>query len=92
MTTTEMAQGTQGHEPGVEIIVNSRPFRVDKDPVSYAEVVALAFPTRTIDPSVYYEVTYRNAAGDEHAGTLLDGDSVKVKQGTNFHVTQTDRS
>jgi hypothetical protein len=92
MTSTEMTPGAEAHQQGFEIIVNTRRHRVDTDTASYAQVVSIAFPDRPVNPNIYYEVTYRHAAGSKHEGTLLDGQSVEIKNGTNFHVTETDRS
>jgi hypothetical protein len=100
MPDTDMTQAAEAlHADGAElrrgdfhITVNTRPSTVESDQVPYAQVVNLAFPGHAHDPTIYYEVTYRNAAGYKHDGTLLDGQSVKVKNGTAFHVTQTNRS
>jgi hypothetical protein len=92
MTGTEMTPGAEAHEEGFDIIVNARRHRVETHTVSYTQVVDIAFPDRPVNPNIYYEVTYRHAAGQKHEGTLLDGQSVEIKNGTNFHVTETDRS
>jgi hypothetical protein len=92
VTSTEMVETPEARQHDYEIFVNTRPHRVESDIVSYTEVVDIAFPGHPVNPNIYFEVTYKGAAGPKHDGSLLDGESVKVKDGTRFHVTQTDRS
>jgi hypothetical protein len=74
----------------VQIIVNGRPFTVLDNEVSFEEVVGLAFPRP--DPSALFRVSYEKAAGPNTEGNLVAGQSVKVRKGTIFHVTPTDKS
>jgi|SRR5580704_92435 hypothetical protein len=92
VTSTEMVETPEARQHDYEIFVNTRPHRVESDIVSYTEVVDIAFPGHPVNPNIYFEVTYKGAAGPKHDGSLLDGESVKVKDGTRLHVTQTDRS
>jgi hypothetical protein len=87
-TTQAHAEHGKAHE--VTIIVNGRERTVGKE-VSFEEVVELAFPGSPTGPNIVYTVAYRRAAGNR-SGDLLPGGSVKVKQGTIFDVTQTDKS
>ena len=73
------------------IIVNTRPKKVDDRELTFAEVVALAFPGAT-DPDVTFTVTYHRAAGPQHEGNLSEGGTVTIKDGTIFDVTRTRRS
>ena len=85
----------EGHEHGktFTIIVNGQEKTVTDHTVSYAEVVQLAFPEMTGNPDVIFNVTYRKS-DNEHkpAGTLSEGQDVKVKDGTIFDVTPTTKS
>ena len=92
MTTTDTDTGTAAHRTGYEIIVNAEPYRVPSDIVSYDEVVNIAFPNHPVNPNIYFEVFYKNADASPRDSSLLEGETVKVKNGTVFHVTQTDRS
>jgi len=92
MTSTEMVTSPDAHRHGYEIFVNTRPHRVESDMVSYTEVVDMAFREHPVDPNIYFEVSYRNAVSPKHEGTLLEGESVQIKDGTRFHVTETNRS
>ena len=83
-------------EPGPskthEIIINSRPYRLDQDEVTFDDVVNRAFPDGSRGPLITYTVLYFNAAGREPEGGLDEGGKVKIKTGTVFNVTRTDRS
>ena len=74
------------------IIVNARPHEVEGKEIGFAAVVALAFPAGPVGPNVTYTVTYRKAEGQKPEGSLVDGQSAKIKEGTTFNVTATDKS
>jgi hypothetical protein len=76
----------------VTIYVNGTKEMVDKDPVSYAEVVTLAFPDFPQHPERIYSVTYKKGPHEKHEGILAPGGSVHVKEGMEFHVTFTGES
>ena len=75
-----------------DIIVNGTPFPVDKEEVSFDEVVDLAYPDGGRGPLITYTVNYYNGAGRPPDGKLTAGNKAKVKEGTVFNVTRTDRS
>jgi len=54
-----------------------------------SEVVSLAFPNSCKSDNRLYTVTYRRAAGEKPEGTLVEGGTVKVKDGMIFNVTAT---
>lgn len=54
-------------------------------------VIELAHPL-TSGPNYEYTIDYRNAAGEKPKGELLQGETVKIKDGTTFDVTATDKS
>ena len=88
-------------EPGIErfiaaprtyeIIVNSRPKTVTGSRVTFEQIVELAFPGPH-GPNIVFSMSYRNAASNPHAGELGKGGVVKIKNGTIFNVTRTDKS
>jgi len=81
-----------GRDPKtVTIYVNTRPYTVDKDEISFEEVTKLAYPTTTPGANIGYTVTYQRAHGNKD-GDLVAGQSVKVKDGMIFDVTATDLS
>jgi hypothetical protein len=54
--------------------------------------VSLAFPAGTSGANTIYTITYRRGHGQKPEGTLVDGQSVKLKDGMIFNVTPTDKS
>lgn len=82
----------QKKDKEVTIIVNTREKKWDKKEISYEEVVVLAFGSYTENDTVVYTVTYSKGHNDNHEGSLIKGESVKVKEGMIFNVTQTNKS
>ena len=60
--------------------------------ISFAEIVRLAFDSPTPDQLSMFTVSYVNGAGRPTEGILYEGESVKVKDGTEFDVAHTDKS
>jgi Multiubiquitin len=79
-------------EPSFTIVVNGRQKRWAEEEISFAQVVALAFETPPTGPNVIFTVTYLNGGGKRPDGTLVTGNSVRVKNGMIFNVTPTDKS
>ncbi len=75
----------------IEIIVNGRPRAVLGLTVTFEQIVQLAFP-ESHNPNSVFSVTYRKAAAPPSEGELGAGGVVKIKKGTIFNVTQTDKS
>lgn len=90
----DQANGKGKNDPkAVTIIVNTREHEVDKNTeISFEEVVSLAYdgapPT---GPNFEFTVMYRRGHGNKD-GSLVAGQSVKVKDGMVFSVSATDRS
>lgn len=80
-----------GSRKDVTIVVNARQYTVSKEDLSFDEVVAF-YENPPTGPNVYFTVTYRRGHGSKPEGSLLPGDSVRVKDGMIFVVTATDRS
>ncbi len=91
MNNVQEAKG-EGHglEKTVTIIVNARSHTVTKGELSFAEVIALSgLPG---GENVVFTVTYRRGHGEKPEGSLVEGETVKVKDGMIFNVTRTDKS
>lgn len=71
-----------------EIFVNGVRKTVEGDVVTYEEVVLLAFPN---PGDKIYSVTFEKAEKPKE-GELLKGQSVLIKEGTEFDVEPTGRS
>ena len=75
------------------IIINGTTYPVPNDEVSFDEVVDLAYPDGGRGPLITYTVNFYNGAGRPPEGKLTQkGPKAKVKDGTVFNVTRTDRS
>jgi len=75
------------------IYLNGRARQVAaKELLTFDEVVALAFENPAKGPNIVYTVTYRRGEGNKPEGTLVEGESVKVRDGMIFNVTRTDKS
>jgi hypothetical protein len=79
-------------ERTVKIIVNAEQVKVTRKVLIFEELVKLAFPDAPAGPNVVFTVTFKKAAGPVHQGSLIAGGTVKVKNGTIFNVTRTDKS
>lgn len=76
----------------VTIIVNGKEKVVEKETLSYDEVVALAFDSPPTGENILITIIYRRGHGEKPEGSLLPGGTVKVKDGMIFDVTATDKS
>ena len=73
------------------IIVNAQKKTTIEKDLSFDEIVELAYPGGPRGGDWVYTVTYRRAHGNK-SGTLVAGESLKIKDGMVFDVTQTDKS
>ena len=82
----------------VTIVVNGREKIIPESELSpdgelsFEQVLNLAFDPPPHGPNIVFTMSYRNGAGRPPEGRLVAGQSVKVKDGTVFNVTPTDRS
>lgn len=77
----------------VTIIVNGRQKNWPKNTdISFDEVVHLAFENPPSGDGVQFTVQFTRGEGHKPSGTLVEGQSVKVKDGMVFDVTSTNRS
>ena len=77
------------HPKNYRIQVNGVEKSVDHDVLTYDEVVHLAFPQP--NPETIYSVTFEKAR-DPKEGELVAGESVTIKENTEFDVDDTGRS
>lgn len=82
----------QSHNKEFEIIVNGRRKMVVSKELSFAEVVALGFENPPTGENIFFTITYRRGVGNKPEGTLVEGETVKIKEGMIFNVKATDRS
>ena len=93
-----MTQATETHDPDgsahteYAIVINGELAVVPHETVSYAEVVAIAYPVPP-SPQTVFTVSYEHAEGPRHEGILVEGETVEVKkEGTTFDVVPTGKS
>jgi hypothetical protein len=76
-------------EKTYKIVVNGTSMSVANEVLSYDDIVRLAFPNQ--DANTIYSVSFEHAK-DPKEGELLSGQSVTIKQNTEFDVDDTGRS
>lgn len=92
-SASAVVNAEEGHDATVtEIVVNGQKKEFAGKEISYREVVELAFENPWGNPNIIYTVTYTRGHDDKPQGTLVEGQSVKVKKGMVFNVTRTDKS
>lgn len=91
-STQERKHEEQKNDKDFNIIVNGRPKVVSQRELTFTEVVSLAFGNTPAGPNVVFTVTYRRGEGNKPEGTMVEGESVKIKEGMVFNVTATDKS
>jgi Multiubiquitin len=76
----------------IDVVVNAELKEVAKRRLSFEDVVKLAYPVPPPGQNILYTVVYRHGPPHHSKGTLVAGESVKVKEGMVFNVSATDRS
>jgi len=76
----------------VTIIVEGTAHEWPKESITYDEVVTLEVPDYASHPEITYSVKYKNGHGNKPEGILAKGESVKVKDGMIFSVSETNQS
>jgi Multiubiquitin len=74
------------------LIVNLEEKLVTRKKQSFSDIVKLAYPTPPSGNEISYKVSYRKGPPANPKGSLVEGESVKVKNGMVFDVTPTDKS
>lgn len=74
------------------IIVNGRQKTVTEKELTFDQVVDLAFDDPGRGPMIEFTISYRKGHGNKPEGTLVEGDTLKVKDGMIVNVTRTDKS
>ena len=77
----------------VTIVINGAAFEVEKNAtLTFEQIINLGFPNGPSGDGVQYTVQYMRGAEPKPSGTLVEGQSVKAKEGMQFDVTPTNRS
>lgn len=80
------------HDKSTLIIVNGRERRVHAEEITFDDLVDLAFDDPQRGPQIIFTITFRNAGGRFQEGELVEGEKLKVREGTIVNVTRTDQS
>jgi hypothetical protein len=75
-----------------QIIVNGRARQVSGKELTFVQVVNLAFDDAVFNDITVYTITFKGGEGHKPEGTLVEGESVKIKKGMVFNVKRTDKS
>jgi len=92
MSNSPKPEKGQGQTKEFTIIVNGQQKQVTQKELSFDDVIALAFDPIPSGPNIFFTITYRRGEGNKPEGTLVKGETVKVKEGMIFDVKATDRS
>ena len=76
----------------IMIYVRGRKYEVEKEKISYDEVVNLGYPDGKHGPLYEYDVTWKDGPRGEKEGVLKEGEETKVIEGMKFDVKFTDKS
>jgi len=74
------------------VVVNGQRREVHTARLTFDQVVALAFCPVPTGEGVQFSVQYTRGPEGKPSGTMVEGQSVDVKDGMEFDVTQTNRS
>lgn len=74
------------------IAVNAQKKEVVETKLTFDQVVELAYPVKPTGANIMFTVTYRKGPKENPKGSLLEGQTVRIKNGMIFDVTPTDRS
>lgn len=80
------------HHKEITIVINGTSKTVEKERLTFDEVIALAFENPPTGDGVQFTVQYSRGHSDKPKGTLVEGQSVQLKEGMEFDVTPTNRS
>lgn len=90
---TELTNPSDRKSKTVTIIVEGTPHDWPKNEfISYAQVVTLEVPNYSASSGISYAVKYTRGEGHKPEGILSVGDSIKVKEGMVFSVSETSQS
>lgn len=90
--TDEHFYSAEVHEREFTIVVNGQKKVVHSRKLTFMQLVALAFNPVPSGPNWVFTITYRNGPPSNPQGTLVEGQSIRIKNGMVFNVTATDKS
>nr|WP_315491514.1 multiubiquitin domain-containing protein [uncultured Rhodoferax sp.] len=87
-------ESDKGHDDQhtTQIIINGRARQVSGKELTFVQVVNLAFDDAVFNDITVYTITFKGGEGNKPEGTLVEGETVKIKKGMMFNVKRTDKS
>lgn len=76
----------------IEVIMNGQPKSVAKENLTYQEIIELALGVFDANESISYTVLYFKGNESKPKGALVNGETLKIRNGIVINVTRTDRS
>ena len=89
--SNEKAGNHKDHKE-ITVVINGTAKVIEKERLSFEEVIALAFDNPPTGEGVQFTVQFSRGHSDKPKGTLVEGQSVQTKDGMEFDVTTTNRS
>lgn len=74
------------------IIINGRNKTIIGKEATFLQIVECANIIQNITINTIVTITYKRGIGNKSEGTMVEGDSVKIKEGMIFNVSATDKS
>ena len=90
--SNDQSASEHDQDKAVTIVINGTLKEVSKGELSYAELIALAFDKPPTGDGVQFSIQYTRGHKDNPKDSMVEGQSVKVKEGMEFDVTPTNRS
>lgn len=81
-----------GHQKEYTIIVNTEDQKVIDSEVTFNQIVLLAYPVPSTNPNIVYTILYKKVDHSKHEGQMDIDETIKIKDGSTFTVTETDKS
>ena len=76
----------------ITVIINGTPETVTEKELTFAEIVELAYGHPPEGGFIVYSITYERGDGNKPEGSIVEGDTLKLKGGMLINVTRTDKS
>lgn len=76
----------------ITIVINARERTITDKELTFEQLVTLAYPTTPTGENVLFTISFRRGHGNKPEGSLLAGETVKIKDGMVFVVSATDKS
>ncbi len=87
-----MSNEEKSDQKNITIVINGTAKTVHKTHLTFEVIIALSFDNPPTGDGVQFTVQFSRGHSDKSKGTLVEGQSVQIKEGMEFDVTPTNRS